>query len=427
MISREKIRKIKALVPDQKAMRQARDHWDKVAMPLDGLGTLQEDLIRMAGILGNADHLLEAPRLLVMCADNGIVAEGVSQTGQEVTALVADSIACGESPSAIFAARCDCQLRVVDVGMACDARDPSVICAKVARGSRNFAQTWSSVGAKGGRDLLAQNAIEISRGAMTEKEISPSDFCSGGGVEISRGAMAEKEISTADFCSDGSIEIHRGAMTEEEALAAISVGIEESARAKEDGVGLLLTGEMGIGNTTTSAACLSALLDLPAEAVAGRGAGLSDRGLAKKREVIDRAREIFYSSCRRESPDPLAVLCQVGGFDIAALVGLILGANQTRTPVLLDGLISTVAALIADRLCPGAREVCLASHLGREPGMSHAMRALKLNPIIHADLALGEGTGALLALQLLQTAASVYTSTKTFEKLGMDAYQRESL
>lgn len=381
MISREKIRKIKALVPDQRAMRQARDRWDKVAMPLDGLGTLQEDLIRMAGILGDADHLLEAPRLLVMCADNGIVAAGVSQTGQEVTALVADSIACGESPSAIFAARCDCQLRVVDVGMACDARDPSVICAKVARGSRNFAQTWSSVGAKGGRDLLAQNAIEISRGAMTEKE----------------------------------------------ALAAISVGIEESARAKEDGVGLLLTGEMGIGNTTTSAACLSALLDLPAEAVAGRGAGLSDRGLAKKREVIDRAREIFFSSCCRESPDPLAVLCQVGGFDIAALVGLILGANQTRTPVLLDGLISTVAALIADRFCPGAREVCLASHLGREPGMSHAMRALKLNPIIHADLALGEGTGALLALQLLQSAALVYTSTKTFEKLGMDAYQRESL
>ncbi len=381
MISREKIRKIKALVPDQKAMCQARDRWDKVAMPLDGLGTLQEDLIRMAGILGNADHLLEAPRLLVMCADNGIVAEGVSQTGQEVTALVADSIACGESPSAIFAARCDCQLRVVDVGMACDARDPSVICAKVARGSRNFAQSWSSGRTEEERGLFAQNIAEISRGAMTE----------------------------------------------EEALAAISVGIEESARAKEDGVGLLLTGEMGIGNTTTSAACLSALLDLPAEAVAGRGAGLSDRGLAKKREVIDRAREIFYSSCRRESPDPLAVLCQVGGFDIAALVGLILGANQTRTPVLLDGLISTVAALIADRLCPGAREVCLASHLGREPGMSHAMRALKLYPIIHADLALGEGTGALLALQLLQSAASVYTSTKTFEKLGMDAYQRESL
>ena len=404
MISREKIRKIKALVPDQKAMRQARDRWDKVAMPLDGLGTLQEDLIHMAGILGNADHLLEAPRLLVMCADNGIVAEGVSQTGQEVTALVADSIACGESPSAIFAARCDCQLRVVDVGMVCDAREPSVICAKVARGSRNFAQIWSSGRTEEERGLFAQNIAEISRGAMTEKEISPSGFC-----------------------SDGSIEIHRGAMTEEEALAAISVGIEESARAKEDGVGLLLTGEMGIGNTTTSAACLSALLDLPAEAVAGRGAGLSDRGLAKKREVIDRAREIFYSSCRRESPDPLAVLCQVGGFDIAALVGLILGANQTRTPVLLDGLISTVAALIADRLCPGAREVCLASHLGKEPGMSHAMRALKLNPIIHADLALGEGTGALLALQLLQSAASVYTSTKTFEKLGMDAYQRESL
>lgn len=404
MISREKIRKIKALVPDQRAMRQARDRWDKVAMPLDGLGTLQEDLIRMAGILGNADHLLEAPRLLVMCADNGIVAEGVSQTGQEVTALVADSIACGESPSAIFAARCDCQLRVVDVGMACDAREPSVICAKVARGSRNFAQSWSSGRTEEERGLFAQNIAEISRGAMTEKEISPSGFC-----------------------SDGSIEIHRGAITEEEALAAISVGIEESARAKEDGVGLLLTGEMGIGNTTTSAACLSALLDLPAEAVAGRGAGLSDRRLAKKREVIDRAREIFYSSCRRENPDPLAILCQVGGFDIAALVGLILGANQTRTPVLLDGLISTVAALIADRLCPGAREVCLASHLGREPGMSHAMRVLKLNPIIHADLALGEGTGALLALQLLQTAASVYTSTKTFEKLGMDAYQRESL
>ncbi|EUB17243.1 putative nicotinate-nucleotide--dimethylbenzimidazole phosphoribosyltransferase [Shuttleworthella sp. MSX8B] len=404
MISREKIRKIKALVPDQRAMCQARDRWDKVAMPLDGLGTLQEDLIRMAGILGNADHLLEAPRLLVMCADNGIVAEGVSQTGQEVTALVADSIACGESPSAIFAARCDCQLRVVDVGMACDARDPSVICAKVARGSRNFAQSWSSGRTEEERGLFAQNIAEISRGAMTEKEISPSGFC-----------------------SDGSIEIHRGAMTEEEALAAISVGIEESARAKEDGVGLLLTGEMGIGNTTTSAACLSALLDLPAEAVAGRGAGLSDRRLAKKREVIDRAREIFYSSCRRENPDPLAILCQVGGFDIAALVGLILGANQTRTPVLLDGLISSVAALIADRLCPGAREVCLASHLGREPGMSHAMRVLKLNPIIHADLALGEGTGALLALQLLQTAALVYTSTKTFEKLGMDAYQRESL
>lgn len=381
MVSRSELRQIRALVPDQRAMREARDRWDRVAMPLDGLGILQDDLIRMAGILGDADHLLELPRLLVMCADNGVVAEGVSQTGPETTALVADSIAGGESPSAIFAAQCDCQLRVVDVGMVYDAKNPAVVCDKVARGSRNFAQSWPPA-------------------PREQKRVTPVR-------------------SKGDF--------NGGAMTEAETLAAISVGMKEAVQAKEEGVGLLLTGEMGIGNTTTSAACLAALLNLPTELVVGRGAGLSDLGLARKREVIDCALKKMSLHASVGHTDPLEVLCRVGGFDIAALSGLILGANQTRIPVLLDGLIASVAALIADRLCPGARGVCLASHLGREPGMTYAIQALHLKPVIHADLALGEGTGALLALRLLQSAACVYTSTKTFEKLGMDAYQRKEI
>lgn len=375
MVTCESLRQMKALVPDPRAMEEAGARWDRIAMPLDGLGLVQEDLIRMAGIRGRADDLLNHPRLLIMCADNGIVEEGVSQTGQETTALVADSIACGESPAAILARGAKCRIRVLDVGMTFDARHPAVVSAKVARGTGNFAGNWT------------EDPEEDKKGTPW------------------------------------------GAMSEEEALAAISIGIKEAKRAGDEGVGILLTGEMGIGNTTTSAACLAALLGLPAEAVTGRGAGLSDAGLAAKRRIIDRALRRLpdrnADAERGRGADAIEILCRLGGLDIAALTGLILGANQERIPVLLDGLITSAAALIADRICPGAGGVCLASHMGREPGMPHALAALGLKPIIQADLALGEGTGALLALELLQAADRVYRSPKTFERLGIESYRRD--
>lgn len=203
-------------------------------------------------------------------------------------------------------------------------------------------------------------------------------------------------------------------MTREQAEQAILAGALLVKDCKEQDVSLLATGEMGIGNTTTASAVASVLLGCEPEAITGRGASLSDEGLARKKAAICRAIQINQPN----PADPLDVLAKLGGFDIAGMCGAAFGV-----PVLMDGVISAAAALLAVRLCSDAGKAILASHVSAEPAGALLLNALDKHPLITAGLSLGEGTGALAAMPLLDMAQAVYEESNTFENYGMEAYQ----
>ena len=205
-------------------------------------------------------------------------------------------------------------------------------------------------------------------------------------------------------------------------VAAVVTGITLAEELKGRGYRLLAAGEMGIGNTTTAAAVTAVLLGRRVEEVTGRGAGLSDEGLERKIAVIRRAIEVNAPDPR----DPLDVLSKVGGLDIAGMAGFYLGAALHHVPVVLDGAISAAAALLAVRLCPDAAKALIASHRSAEPSSGLLLDALGLRPIVSADLKLGEGTGAVTIMPMLDMAMSIYRDMATFQGLGIPPYRRQS-
>ncbi len=203
------------------------------------------------------------------------------------------------------------------------------------------------------------------------------------------------------------------AMSAEEAARALDVGAEVAAGLVAGGARCLLTGDMGIGNTTPSAALVAALTGRPAAEVTGRGTGIDDERLARKRAVVAAA------AARVRGAAPLEVLASVGGLEIAALAGYVVGGAAARVPVVLDGVIACAAALVADALVPACGGYLFAGHRSSEPGASVALDHLGLEPLVDLDLRLGEGTGACLALPLLQAAAKVLTEMATFDSAGV--------
>ena len=336
--------------PDEGARRQAQRRWDSIAKPLGSLGLLETAVTRIAALKGSADVHLKGRRLLVFCADNGVVARGVSQCGSEVTAHVAAALAEGSSTVSPMARQAGCGVIPVDVGMLDFPGHPGVLNRRVRNGTGDI---------------------------------------SGG-----------------------------PAMTRAECLCAMEVGAELAETAAREGVDVLLLGEMGIGNTTSSGAVCAALLDLTPEVVTGRGAGLSDAGMARKRTAIESA---LYRNAP-DGSDPVDVLQKVGGLDLAAMCGAFLGAAAARLPVIIDGYICAVAALCAVRLCPDSAHAFLASHVSAEPAAQRVLRELGLEAPITAGMRLGEGSGAVALLPLLDLALSVYGSGQTFDRLGIDAY-----
>lgn len=182
-----------------------------------------------------------------------------------------------------------------------------------------------------------------------------------------------------------------------------------------------MTGEMGIGNTTTSSAVASVLLGCDPLLVTGRGAGLSDSGLSRKLEAIKKAIKLHHP----DPEDPLSVLSMLGGFDIAGMVGLYLGGALYQVPVLIDGVISAVAALLAVKICPASKKAMLATHVSAEPAGCMILDAIGLEPMITAGMRLGEGTGALCAIPMLDMACSVYQGS-TFGELSIEAYEERA-
>lgn len=341
---------LQAIVPgDAAAATICKKRWDSIAKPLHSLGWMEDGIARIAGAQHSAEVRTRRKILIPMCADNGIVAEGVTQTGQEVTAIVAENFLDEKSCAAIMCRMSGAKIRPIDIGMAVDT--PRVEKRKIAYGTKNFAK--------------------------------------------------------------------EPAMTREEARRAIETGITLVSELKEEGYDLIATGEMGIGNTTTSSAVAASLIGVDAQEMTGRGAGLSSEGLLKKIRVIQEA--IDRWDLTRQ--DALTVLSCVGGFDIAGIVGLYLGGARYHVPVLLDGFISSVAALLAIRMCPQAKDYMLATHVSKEPASRRILAELGLSPALDAGLCLGEGSGAAAAFPLIEMASEIYHKMSTFEQISVEAYQ----
>ncbi len=335
--------------PDEAARAAAHAHWAGLAKPLGGLGALETLLEDAAALTGSAALDVSRRAVLVLCSDNGVVAQGVSQTDQSVTRAVAENLAARRTSVCQMARTAHCDVVPVDMGMAGDPV-PGVADCRIAAGTADFTQ-------------------------------GP-------------------------------------AMTRAQAVEAVGRGIRLVQEQKAAGVQLLATGEMGIGNTTTSSAVAAVLLGQPVERMTGRGAGLSDEGLARKVDAICRG----LLRNKPDPTDPLDVLAKLGGFDLAGLCGVFLGGALESVPVVMDGFISGVAALCAVRLCPAAAKAVFASHCSSEPAARLVLDALGKAPLLTAGLHLGEGTGAVASLPLWDMALAVYGHCYSFAEGGITPY-----
>ena len=206
------------------------------------------------------------------------------------------------------------------------------------------------------------------------------------------------------------------AMTVDEAAQALDVGAEVAALLVADGAHCLVTGEMGIGNTTPAAAIVAALTGRPPVDVTGRGTGIDDRSLARKVAVVERALALHADAL---GAGPLETLAAIGGLEIAALAGFVVGAAAAGVPVIIDGLIADAGALVAAALVPGVEQRCIAGHRSVEPGAGAALAHLGLEPVLDLGLRLGEGTGACLALPIIEAAARILGEMATFDSAGI--------
>ena len=229
-------------------------------------------------------------------------------------------------------------------------------------------------------------------------------------VEDASGKLIKRRVSA------GTANLAQGpAMTHEQAIESIQSGIESAEAEIARGVDILATGDMGIGNTTPSAAIACALMNQIPENIAGRGTGIDDDGLQRKIDVIARSLELN----RPNGKDALDVLAKVGGFEIGGLAGLMLAAAANRKPIVIDGFISTAAAMIASSLAPATRDYIIAAHMSQERGHKLMLEWLGLNPLLDMNLRLGEGTGAALALHLIEASARILSEMATFDEAGV--------
>lgn len=292
-----------------------------------------------------------------------------------------------------------------------EKRAALVFCADNGVVAEGVAQSDAGVTTAIARSLAAGRASVSVMAAVAGCRVFPVDI---GMRDTVAGLAAHKLMpGTANMA-------HGPAMPRRTAVAALEIGARLAMAKRSEGYCLLATGEAGIGNTTAASAVASVLLGLPAEQTTGRGAGLTDGGLARKRAVIQRA----VARNRPDPTDPLDVLGKVGSLDIAAMAGAFLGAAAARVPVIIDGVISAVAALCAVRLCPPARGYLLPSHHSAEPAFALISRELALEPVVHASMRLGEGTGAMTLLPLLDLAHAVYTRAATFDEIAVAQYEK---
>lgn len=344
----------------QKVLQEAKEHWNRIAKPLYSLGKLEAIISRMAAIQGNSSQVMaKKAALVIMCADHGVVAEGVTQTGYEITKVVTDNFVAGKASAAIMAQEVAVDLFPVDMGINCvpypenQIKKGVVLNRKIARGSGNIAK--------------------------------------------------------------------EAAMSEKQCRQALLTGISLAGEIKDMGYHMIATGEMGIGNTTPSSALASLLLKQPPKKMTGKGAGLSKEGIERKRKVVETALGRYKK--QQLTGSAIEVLANLGGYDMAGITGLFLGGYIYKIPVLIDGFISAVSALCAAEICPEARTCMFATHVSKEPGAALVLEALELEPVVTADMCLGEGTGALTVIPMIRMAAQVYNRMGIFGEIAIEQYE----
>ncbi len=341
---------------DEAAMAAARELQGRLTKPAGSLGALEPLSVRLAGLAGACPPPLPEPAAVAIFAgDHGVHAQGVTPWPQEVTAQMIANFLAGGAVVNAFARQAGATVTVVDVGVATPI--PGAESADPA-----------------GPRLVSANV---------------------------RAGTRDMTVTAA--------------LTRDEARTAVETGIRVAGELIDAGAGILLTGDMGIGNTTPSATLIAAFSGVDAEAATGRGTGVDDETYARKVAVVRAA----LARHEPDPADPLGVLATVGGLEHAALTGLILGAAARRVPVLLDGVIAVSAAVAAAAFAPDAVGAMVAGHRSAEPGATAALRHLGLEPLIDLGLRLGEGTGALLALPVVTGAVRVLHEVATFDSAGV--------
>ena len=351
---------IKLIEPvDCSITEQAQKRWDSIAKPLKSLGKLETAVNRIAAITGERGKIdVSKAALLVMCADHGVVAEGVTQTDSTVTKIVTDSFQNSETTVTVMSKVNGVDVFPVDVGIDCEKYE--------------------------------------------NKELKPF-------------TVADRKVKrgTNDI-------LFEDAMTREECKKAIVVGIECVSKLKEKGYKIIATGEMGIGNTTPTSVLSGMILNLSAEKITGKGAGLSKEGIKRKTEVVEKTIERIEKKYKKD--DILGILSSGGGLEIAAMTGIFIGGAVYKIPVIADGVISTLSAVIAKEIAP-CGEYIFASHISAEPAGRILNEKLGADTYIDCNMCLGEGTGAVAVIPILKTAVEVYNSMSTFSDFKMESYK----
>lgn len=415
---------------------RAQQHWDSLGKPIDSLGVLEQHVTKLCMIERTTQPHIGRRALAVLCADHGCVREGVTQTDSSVTRIVAENFARGLTTTSVLARQFSVDLFPIDVGMlsAGDSRSSGVPSDDKVRAT-------------------SSSKISASFGPMPTSAALRTDLINDRCLQHGSGDIAIEP-----------------AMSEEVGEHALALGRRLVRELKEQGYDILLTGEMGIGNTTPTSALFSAYLGLPVEETVGRGAGLSDEGLERKRDCVRRAlRRVNHKNAKQ-------LLFELGGLEIATMAGMFLGAVEEQLPIVIDGAISTAAALAASRILAESNasdttnaataatvsapesgqlsdasvrsteakktaksvadalpdfeihasvaDVTLASHVSKDGAARKALEALGLRAIIDADMSLGEGSGAVLLLPLLDAALAVYRGMGSFDDIHVEAYHR---
>lgn len=336
---------------DYAITEKAKRHTAELCMPPRALGKLHDIAESLCAIQRTLRPEVNKKGIIVMAADHGVARQGVSAFPQEVTCEMVKNFVRGGAGINALARQINASVYVVDMGVAGPLQE-----------------------IEGENRLIRKNM-----GPGT------SDFTKG--PAMSRGQAEE----------------------------AVLAGFDVAGLMFEDGVDLLGTGDMGIGNTTPSSAIGAVITGQNVEIMTGRGTGVDNAGLSRKCTAINTAIQL-------NKPDPndgLDVLSKLGGFEIGGIAGLILAAAYHRKPVVIDGLISTAGALIAHKLCPLISQYAFAGHTSVEPGHKHMLDYLQLTPILNLGLRLGEGTGAALAMNVLEAACRVFNEVLTFSEAGV--------
>lgn len=338
---------------DGKWIEKARERTAQLLMPPRALGKLHDISERLCGIQKTLKPSIERKAFLVMAGDHGVVDEGVSVFPQEVTGEMIKTFLNGGAGINVLAGQVNADVFVVDMGVVSNL-DPATLNG----GDRLFIQK------------VAKGTANLSRGP---------------------------------------------AMTREEAEKSILTGFQLAADLFNNGTQILGTGDMGIGNTTPSAAIGTVLTGSVVEEMVGRGTGVDDKGLFRKHEAIRKG--IAINQPNRK--DGLDVLSKLGGFEIGGIAGCVLAGAYHRRPVVIDGFISTAGALVAHALCPAVVDYLFAGHCSEELGHRLMLRHLGLEPILDLGMRLGEGTGGALAMGVIEGAVRIFTDMLTFEEAGV--------